>query len=353
MPPTLRKLCCAACLSNIEDREFLSCTSCDKKYHLLCTNGKNLSRQEIKTWTCPDCQAAARKGGDNSATPIRPSIDAENVTLRTKHYKSHHQQEEDPPINGNEVKALTSEIRLLRQDMSTFRTEFAAVVTSLTHCQNKLEEVTLRLTNTETRLKALEENQKECAVLKATVAVLEQKLERQAQNQLKNEIEILGVDEIANENPYHLALTTAVKIGLQMVEQDLESVTRVGPRRAIDESKNKPNLPRPLVVRFTRKSLRDDFMKAAKLRRNLNSKDIAGQGPERKVFINERLTRDKRLLFREARKCASEADIKYCWIKNGSIYFRKRAGSPAKCIQSFDELHHMLPLQSGKASISE
>lgn len=309
-------------------------------------NKKSITREEANVWICPDCQAAAKKGGDNSQTPVRPSTPGENVTYRANR-EVVHQYSEDLSLGSIDLKTLTSEIRLLRQEMSNFRSEFAAVVASLALCQNHLDEVSSKLIATEKRVEALEDEQKQYANLKATIAILHQRIENQAQSQLKNEIEIAGLEETKNENPYHLALTTASKIGVNIAEEDLENVTRAGPRRNIDEEKSEPNLPRPLVVRFTRKGQRDNFIKAAKSRRNLISKDIVGHGPERKVFINERLTRDKRLLFRQARKQALEADVKYCWVKNGSIYIRKRAGNPAICIHSLDELHRLLPGQSG------
>ncbi|KAG7295346.1 hypothetical protein JYU34_022365, partial [Plutella xylostella] len=122
--------------------------------------------------------------------------------------------------------------------------------------------------------------------LKSQVAVLQEQVDRQSHESLRSELDILGLTETPNENPYHLVLTTAQKIELTMDERDLDYVRRVGPRGKEAEDR----LPRPLVVSFTRRTKREEFLKQAKARRCLDSKDVAGSGPERKMYVNERLT---------------------------------------------------------------
>lgn len=359
MPTTQEIGTCFACLRKTQEQESIQCKSenCTKTYHLLCTNASNLTTEQRAVWTCPNCRVAAKKGGDNSSTPVRESSPVDTVTVRSKIRKnpskisSSSQTKKSPgdqlSSKFSDIETLTSEIRLLRQDMQIFKSDFKAVVDALDLCRSRLDDVVTRLTLAETKIKVSEETHlKETNTSKALIAQLQQQVESQSQMLLRNEVEISGVEEAPNENPYHLALITAAKIGMQIPESELDFVYRAGARHTYDETKKIPHLPRPLVVRFTRKTLRDEFLKQARSRKSLNNIDIVGQAPERKVYINERLTRDKRLLFREARTQARESDFRYCWVKNGSIYIRKNSGSPGMLIQSSDDLQQLRGEQS-------
>ncbi|CAG9116481.1 unnamed protein product [Plutella xylostella] len=172
------------------------------------------------------------------------------------------------------------------------------------------------------------------------IAVLQEQVDRQSHESLRYELDILGLTETPNENPYHLVLTTAQKIGLTMDERDLDYVRRVGPRGKEAEDR----LPRPLVVSFTRRTKRKDFLKQAKARRCLDSKNVAGSGPERKMYVNERLTTGNRQLFRAARIWTKAQGFKHCWVRNGTVYVRKgegRDGSPAIPIRTSEDLQRM------------
>lgn len=129
---------------------------------------------------------------------------------------------------------------------------------------------------------------------------MQQQLNSKAQAHLRNELEISGLEETPGENPYHLALTTALKIGVELHDSDLNYVSRIGPKRRLQENDadDKRQLQRLMVVSFTRRAKRNEFLKQAKARRSLWNKDIIGQGPDRKVYVNELLTGEGRRLFR-------------------------------------------------------
>uniref|UniRef100_A0A2A4IZJ0 FP protein C-terminal domain-containing protein n=1 Tax=Heliothis virescens TaxID=7102 RepID=A0A2A4IZJ0_HELVI len=134
----------------------------------------------------------------------------------------------------------------------------------------------------------------------------------------------------------------AQKIGVPLGENDLDCITRVGPRQQRSAS-NTEIAPRQLVVRFVRRYKRNEFMQALKTRRNLTSTDIEIEGPTRKLYCNERLTRENRQLFRACRTSAKENGYKFCWTKNGSIYIRKQEGNPTIQIRNSDDLLRLMP----------
>lgn len=322
---------CSGCLQLITEEEVICCTlqKCGKMYHIQCSNASRLTRDQVNKWICPDCNVSAKKSGDNTNTPIRQN---ENVTFRKKTCNSPgfiFTPPGDVPVSSS-MQSLISEIQNLRQDMSRMESNFA----------NRFDDLSAKLISYDARIKVLEEKEKENAILKTQVTQLQDQLNKQSHERLQSDLEILGVEETPNENPAHLVLTTAYKIGIELDERDLDYVSRVGPRNKMSNNE-KVNLPRPLVVSFTRRTKREEFLKQAKNRRSLVSKDIVGNGSDRNVYVNERLTGETRRLFRSTRNWTKENDFRYCWVRDGVIYIRKRdgrEGSPPIRIRSSEDL---------------
>ncbi|XP_063828953.1 uncharacterized protein LOC135078285 [Ostrinia nubilalis] len=218
----------------------------------------------------------------------------------------------------------------------------------ITKCNTRLDEYENKLIATEERLHVLEEKSVTINSLQNTITILREQQRSQAQASLRNEVEILGINEITNENPVHIALVISQKIGLPLSDADLDFAKRVGPLR---RSKDDPSTgdptgdqPRPLVVRFLRRHQRDEFLKVAKTKRKLTCSDIEVPGTPRSLYFNERLTHENRQLFRSARHRCKGSGFKYCWTKTGTVYIRKQDGKPAIAIKTMEDLlRHVNP----------
>lgn len=330
---------CDGCLKPTKGSNAIRCSSaaCEKTFCSLCINTASISAEKKKYWKCPDC-CAVKKGGDNSHTPVRSSSDSQNVTMRKP----------EPPREQVEtdLSDLTIELRQLTKEITSLRTELGEVTQSLSHCHNRLDEIVLSMKSTDARLKALERRDKEVIDLKGTVARLEGELTAQAQNILRNEIEIVGVPENQSENLYHTVQVVATKLGVELTDSDVDWVTRVGPRR-MSVSASLPDegakLSRPVVLRLLRRSKRDELIKASKARRNLTSTDLVASGTTGKVFLNERLTKENRILFRDTRSRSKQAGYAFCWCNQASIYVRQREGKSAVLIRSRNDLDRIIP----------
>lgn len=331
MPATPRTQICAGCRQGISG-QFIGCAAptCAKVYDLACVAPDGISSSETKIWICPECRANRRKTGDPS-TPVRstPPVSIENITLRKK--TTPKTVDSSLPPVGDDLSTLAKEIRAMRLTINIFRDDFSS----------RLDNIATSLLETGQRIDALESKQEKLegrnTDLEITVRALEERIALMSQQALKNEVEILGVQEVKGELPVHLALVAAKKIGISMSCSDIEDATRVGIRRGPGVN-NDNGLPRPLVVRFAKKTMRDDFLKEARSRRTLNSKDVAGQGPERQVYVNERLTAANRQLFRSAKERSSECGYKHCWVRNGCIFVRRKDGGPMLRISAAKDL---------------
>ncbi|XP_059062699.1 uncharacterized protein LOC131855443 [Achroia grisella] len=264
---------CEGCLSNLSRGKYFQCTKqhCGRKFCYLCANIQDATI--VKTWKCPACATQEKKVGDNSSTPIRS--DSQNITTRKK---TNTKSNSPTGVKDIEVNELTSEIRSLTHELSSLKRKLEEATESLTRCYQRLDELGNAIQTANNRITQLENSETKVVSLQATVTHLENELNNQIQSQLSNEIEIVGIPENNNENLVHIAMVASRKIGIDLTEQDIDWVTRVGPRFSkatkTDTSNGESKFPRPVVLRLLRRSKRNSLIKESKNRRNLTSHDI-------------------------------------------------------------------------------
>lgn len=300
---------CAGCSKTTKETNVTRCTSltCDKCFCTLCVPLAS-SAEKKKTWKCPDCSVQSN--------------------------------------TGSELAGFTNELRNLTKEISSLKCQLEDVTKSMCFCHSRLDEIVASLKTTDKRLKVLEQRDNELNSLKATVIRLEDELHTQRQNDMKNEIEIIGIPETQNVTLQHSVQIVAQKLGVELKEDDVDYITRVGPRRPAPASEG-PNeahgMSRPVVVRLLRRSKRDALVQSSRSRRNLNTSDLQIPGAARKIYLNERLTKENRQLFRDARIRSKNGGYTFCWCNNGAIYVREKEKKPAVRIRSLKDLDRIFP----------
>ncbi|CAG5004032.1 unnamed protein product [Parnassius apollo] len=119
---------CAGCLKPIRDNAGISkCTStaCEKIFCSVCINAPILT-VERKIWKCPECNAAQKKGGDNSLTPVRGG--SENITTRKKQDSV-----------GSEITQLTEQLRLLTSELCSVKTKLNDLTQSISYTNERMD----------------------------------------------------------------------------------------------------------------------------------------------------------------------------------------------------------------------
>lgn len=129
-------------------------------------------------------------------------------------------------------------------------------------------------------------------------------------------IQIDGVPEEKDEDLRKMVKDIGDTIEVQFEYKEVDVVHRIP---TINEN-NKNCLP--IVVQFTTRQVRDKFLTNAKKTR-VNTRDLGKSGVDKPVFVNEHLTKSKKILMFEARKIKIERDYKFLWSKNGKIIIRK------------------------------
>ncbi|KAJ0182265.1 hypothetical protein K1T71_001634 [Dendrolimus kikuchii] len=149
------------------------------------------------------------------------------------------------------------------------------------------------------------------------------------QDLLGNDLEIRNIPEEKGENPIHLIVSVAGKLGVKLESRDIVSAERIGSRflNATNPEGSTEPRSRALVVRMTRRDVRDELLHSARVRRNADTGDIIA-GKVQRFYINERLTRTNRQLFRLARDAGRQYGWQFVWTKRGRILARRKQGDP-------------------------
>ncbi|CAH2041111.1 unnamed protein product, partial [Iphiclides podalirius] len=289
---------------------------------------------KVKTKTDPTISSKASKTlcGDMSSEESTPQSDLSENT---------------PTSNNRMLRELMQEIRDLRSELSKTRTEIADCRREILDFKAELHSCSARLTALEEKVSTLETS---CEVkspgnvekLENTITDLKRQLNEREQESLHNDLEISGLPEEKNENILHVAGLIAVKLGIKLEDRDVVFAERVGfsrsaRNRAAEDAAASPR-PLTIVVRLARRALRDDMLRAARVRRGLTSADISMPGEPRRFFVNERLTRLNRQLFGMAREAASQTQWKYVWTRYGNIFARKDDGKVVERIKNENDI---------------
>ncbi|XP_048004485.1 uncharacterized protein LOC125240576 [Leguminivora glycinivorella] len=156
-------------------------------------------------------------------------------------------------------------------------------------------------------LKKNSTNQPNNLELKNVIEQMHLELNERDQELILNDLEITGVPERPGESTLHIVKTISTSIGITLDDSEVVSVERVGPPRTTNANSTRQN-PRPLVLRLTRKTLRDNLLRSARVKRGLDTSSLGLiEHSTSRVYINERLTKTNRKLFWLARQAGSTA----------------------------------------------
>ncbi|CAG9782324.1 unnamed protein product [Diatraea saccharalis] len=335
---------CSSCGKFLSAAESVRCGKCSCSFHKPCVAIPETATVK-SLWLCPGCKLKIPRG-DNTSTPLK-GLSAEYTVS------------DSPPHMDDTAHDVTEEFRVdLALEIRSFRNELGGLRAEVRECRadiaelksviNRYEE---KITSMENRIVTLETNMSiptsAVGTLEVAVAELKAQLNDKDQELLSNDVDLTGIPEQSGENVMSIVRAIAVKFGIELDDRDVVKADRVGSSRrnrisgggdasgAVVGGDAGEQRPRAIAVRFTRQTVREQWLRAARVRRVLTSGDIEIPGPSRRIYINERLTRVNRRLFFLARQAGSERRWKYVWTRNGRILARKSDGQQS--VQIRDE----------------
>ncbi|CAG9790646.1 unnamed protein product [Diatraea saccharalis] len=206
-------------------------------------------------------------------------------------------------------------IKKIRGDLSNLQSEISDVKQCQHELQKECSDLRCDLTNLDKSHVGLMdkttflENE-----LKNTKSLILSLTEQQHfKDQQGNNLEVSGVPQIKGENLYNIIHRISMKIGYVLSPNDIDFIHRVrrfgnksNQSKVLDvassmEQKNQvPNI----IIKFTQRNKKNDFLAAVRTRRGLTTADIDIDGTSKAIFINDHLTPHNKTLFKQVRKMA-------------------------------------------------
>ncbi|KAL4707987.1 hypothetical protein ACJJTC_010603 [Scirpophaga incertulas] len=219
--------------------------------------------------------------------------------------------------NASELSAVelrASEVKEIKEEIADLKGRFS----------EKIEKLDKRVHTIETTLK-------EIPALKDRITSLEEDLNDKNQWLRSNNVEIKGVPMKDRENLLEIVTSIGNKIMYPVTRPSINFAVRV-PSHNSGGDKTKP-----IIVSFLNRYLKEDFVAAARSFKTLRPVDIGLVGTGR-IFVNDHLTVQNKLLLSKAKSLAKENDFDYVWVKNTKIFVRKNSQSPVISIKKEKDL---------------
>lgn len=361
---------CVGCSGSLDHKDFMSCKECKQNYDLQCASlspkrFRSFNEEKMRKWLCPEC-ICKRPKGDNSDTPVRsthlqrpvspsgvvhekPSIG--NVTRRKKSPASgsfiteervremwrDDMKQDLKSVVDSSVRELSGQLKVINSQCTEFHASLSYVCKQYDDLHKELSDFKQLFGNAAAEIKWLkEENKSLKQSMSANITRLqlleEENLKQQQWARIQN-VEITGIPEQKDETTTDLVLKVTEHIGVTIQPTDIEFAHRVQPRRTVSASR-----ARPIVVRLRQRIFKDQMIAAARKHRDMTTKHIGIGGDTNKIFVNEHLTKDNKMLLGACKLRAKEVGYMYIWTKNCRIFVRRNETSPPVLINSSADL---------------
>ncbi|XP_026743694.1 uncharacterized protein LOC113505274 [Trichoplusia ni] len=347
---------CGGCARFASALDGAKCGKCNLFYCRICAGIPPNTRASSK-WRCLECKKNVARDNRNE-TPVRgtaqspPSDVAGIMTIAgspdatTSSVASPTPSEvsiayatinKQPPAPCMDLQVILVELRAVRAEIQVFRKEMEVEMAEL---KTTLNSCSTRIDGLETRVDALEKlatSSPSNSNVDGIVEDLMRELNDRDQDLLANDIEVSNLPEGKAENPAHIFKVIGHKLGISLDDRDIVSAERDaqclsykhinyawpqlslyyilcdGGRQLNVTNSAGPaeSRPRPIVVPLARRDLRDQLLDSARARRGATTADLDLPAPVQRFFLNERLTKPNRLLFRKARDAANALGWKF------------------------------------------
>ena len=343
---------CGACnkptkgKNNTEDgASLITCSKCSTIYHILCLNMKREDHKELRTkqtqFVCPSCKLKT-KNVNTDNTPIRPKQSRPEDDLTGPDFMLSTQKLATMDVPGQILCSFTEAVGELKGIFMAMKNEMEDFTRSLNATTDDIAQFRQELCEVKTQMRELDKYKTEVISLRAEVAELRRGMALEEQRRFLRDVEITGVTENKSENLPQLVGVISASLGVELDPRDVDDVRRVGPRGNAGALEQ----PRPIVVTLTRRAPRDQLLRAARSRRGLTTEKLQVAGNPRRVFLNEHLTKDNRILFSKARRLGHDLRFKYVWSSNGNIFMRRSDTSSVLRVSS-EAVLEKLTIQNG------
>lgn len=234
-----------------------------------------------------------------------------------------------------EMTVISDKLDKLFSEMQYFREETKSLGVSINSTHEKIEELSIYVKgqladDVNKCVGEVDKLKQENINLKKEVVDLKQELSAVQQYSRANCVDIQGVPESAGENILEIVRLVARAIRFTLGDEMVDAVHRL---RGSDGSSR----PRGIILKFVRRLDCDEFLRLARVKKVFSASEL-GVVSESKVFINQSMTQENRLIMAAARSAVRDGHFKFVWFRSGKVLVRSDTGQPAIHITSRDHL---------------
>lgn len=212
---------------------------------------------------------------------------------------------------------IKTEISGLQAQHATLRSDLAEFKQTLDFNSNEIENHTKQISVLNKNARNTTITEKEVATMKLELASFQHELNDYKQRERLFNVEIIGIPEKPAENLPQYLIKLAETLDIALAEDDITRINRVQPAKPLKGQ------PKAIVAKLKSQEIKDALISAFRKNKGLHSTDIGILGEKKKIFLNEHLTRENKILFKKVREAAKMYEYKYAWIKNCKIFVRK------------------------------
>lgn len=291
----------------------------------------NKKKRDFMEDSDSDTSETSRRYKSTRCSPL--SRINETLNIFREELKSMHNllntMKEEQETNYVQIKSDISEIKSDILHMKNKNLESEKVIeemnTKFKDLNNKQHDLTENSKKQENKIKDLNQKytklENELQDLTTNIHSLQHQYDMKDQRERLNNLEVIGIPYTNSENLNSILQAICIKIGVTLVPADIDQIHRV--RKFPTTMKNNTDSPPNIIIHFTQRRRKNEFLAAFKTRRTITTVDLGLNGPSRPVFINEHLTPRNKLLLKKVRDVGKEMSYKFIWIKDCKIFLRK------------------------------
>ncbi|PZC74933.1 hypothetical protein B5X24_HaOG207012 [Helicoverpa armigera] len=314
---------CKRC--DVQSRDGAMCVSCKAKFDFPCAGiteagWRRLGERKL-TWRCQNCKAAPVASPQTGNLKTSPA-NSETIMLELQDLSS---KLEALPALMESVKVIQRELA----ELKTIRQEVSEMKLSFESYHREIQALTSKVTDLEDEIESMKKTKEAVVTLQDRIAKLERLQSENEQRSRMNNIEIKGVPMSKDEDLFAIMAKIGEAIDFNVQKEQINYIARV-PTRNDKVNKN-------IICSVHNSYLKNDFITAAKKHKKLHAGDLGFQGSTR-VYINDHLTLENKLLLNKTKVQAAERGFEHVWVRGCKILVRKNSSSPKYCIKTEQDL---------------
>lgn len=302
---------CALCGDDVSDA--IRCGSCENNIGYCCANQteqeyRKLSASRKAAWKCLKCK---------KPTPTTSkATDLDSIMVKL-----------------NQMEVHLACLPGLVKDVKDIKLELAEVKNSCESNSANLTKCTLRLDEVEKKIPDLEANNVKINSLSQQLAQLKSEITNRDQWYRLNNLEVKGVPLKNNENLFTIMKHIGEIVGFPIQSNSINYISRI----PVHNSKEKS-----IIVSFVNRYIKENFIASARLRKTISAEELGFKDCHNKIFVNDHLTPDYKMLLTKTKTELKSKNYKYVWVKFAKIHVRKDDNSKVHVINNESDLNRLL-----------